>query len=346
MPIQYKTPAIALGGASDRVLLDVRTPAEFAESRIPGALNLPLFSDAERVVVGTLYKQVGPEAALLKGLEMVGPKLRGLVETARDLAPDRRVCLHCWRGGQRSGSVAWLLDTAGFDVVVLQGGYKAYRHWTRAQLEQPRAQLLVVGGPTGSGKTEILHALHGAGEQIIDLEALAHHKGSSFGALGERPQPSIPQFENQLSAAWQQTDDTRRVWIENESRSIGRVYLPSTFYEQLSQAPMFDLNVPLESRLRRLVGMYAPYSSEHLAAAFTRIGKRLGGQHLKAAMAALAAEDYHEAARIALVYYDKAYERSDLQQRKGRVIPFPVAEDNPEKTAAALVAFADAHLFV
>lgn len=325
----------------ERVLLDVRTPAEYADSHVPGALNLPLFSDEERVEVGTLYKQASPEAAFLRGLELVGPKMRQLVEAAGHLAPHKRVSLHCWRGGQRSGSVAWLLDTAGFDVQVVKGGYKAYRQWVREQFGQAPARFLIVGGPTGAGKTEILHALRQMGEQVIDLEGLAHHKGSSFGALGEAPQPSAAQFENKLWDAWRALDAQRPIWLENESRSIGRIYLPDVLFERMMQAPRLDVQGPLEGRLDRLVDLYAPHPPAELAAAFDRIGKRLGGQHLAAALAALEAGDYRTAAQIALVYYDKTYHHSDGQQRQGRIIPLPTAEDNPSKTAALLVALAD-----
>ncbi|MGB3547800.1 MAG: rhodanese-like domain-containing protein, partial [Saprospiraceae bacterium] len=173
----------------DRVLLDVRSPGEYAEGHIVGARSLPLFSDEERAEVGTAYKQEGPAPAFLLGLERSGPKLRAYVERALELAPGRRVTVHCWRGGQRSASMGWLLERAGFDVAILPGGYKAYRTEARAWLGSFPHHLRLLCGPTGSGKTAVLHALRAQGAAILDLEGMARHRGSSFGAIGQEPQP-------------------------------------------------------------------------------------------------------------------------------------------------------------
>ncbi len=288
-------------------LLDVRSPAEYATGKLPAALSLPLFTDAERAVVGTLYKQVSPDEALLKGLEIAGGKMRHLVEEARRLAPTGQVVVHCWRGGQRSGSVAWLLERAGLDVVQLTGGYKAARAAIRTYLNSSGHQLRVLSGPTGSGKTQVLQAMQKLGANVIDLEGLAHHKGSSFGAIGEAPQPSTEEFENQLFAALRDLPTDQPVWLEDESRMIGHIYLPDEFYHRLTAAPVTLLDQPFDWRVERLVDLYGAYPREELLTAFTRIRKRLGGQHLNTAIAALEADDLATAARIALVYYDKAY---------------------------------------
>ena len=327
---------------AERVLLDVRSPAEYEHGHIPGALSLPLFSNEERAEIGTLYKQAGPKQALLKGLERVGPKMRFLVEEAQRLAPSGKVALHCWRGGQRSGSLAWLLDLAGLDVQVASGGYKAYRNYILEQFAQRPAQLRIVGGSTGSGKTEVIHALRDAGEQVIDLEGLAHHKGSAFGALGEAPQPTVEQFENDLFEAFRQRCTQRPIWLENESRAIGRVYIPDPFWRRMLAAPLFGLQVPFEKRLARLVKLYAQYPQEALAASFEKISKRLGGQHLKAALEALDAGDYAAAAAVALSYYDKSYAHHTLSKHgEEGVFPFPAENDEPAETARELVAFAE-----
>ncbi len=323
-------------------LLDVRTPAEYKEAHIPGAYNLPLFSDAERAEIGTLYKQVSPDEAFLKGLEIVGPKMRWLVEEARALAPGQRVQLHCWRGGQRSSSVGWLLSSSGFQVEVIQGGYKAYRAWVQQRLSNLDARLIILGGPTGAGKTDILEALRNAGEQVIDLEGLAHHKGSTFGALGQEEQPTVRQFENDLWHALQALDHERRIWLENESRAIGRVYIPEGFWASMVAAPLIDLQVPLEERLDRLVADYAKFSDRALSEAFLRIRKRLGGQRLQAALAAVESGNYREAARFALAYYDKAYRYYTFEKNDRKsALPFVSANSSPAKTAEALIAFAN-----
>lgn len=338
----YIQPAQALQQLTKVVLLDVRTPAEFAESHIPGAKNLPLFDNDERAEVGTLYKQVDPRAAFLKGLELVGPKMRRLVEQTDEWAHGNRILVHCWRGGQRSSSVAWLLELSGYEVQVIKGGYKAYRRFVQQQLSGFQAPLRIVGGPTGAGKTEVLYELAKQGEQIIDLEGLANHKGSSFGALGELPQPSVTQFENLLYEHLQTLDLRRRIWIEDESRMIGRVFLPEGLWAQMVEAPIYFLEVSLEARLDRLVKVYAGHDSDALVAAFQRIRKRLGGLRLQQATAALETKNYREAARLALAYYDKAYcHHSEERRSEQQKVNLPLPSDDPSEIATAIIDYAN-----
>jgi tRNA 2-selenouridine synthase len=202
MKVEKIHPADLWQHLTDRVLIDVRSPAEFARAHIPNAHSLPLFNDEERAKVGTMYKQMSPEAALLKGLEIVGPKMSGFVKKAIKWSPDRKVIVHCWRGGKRSGSVAWLLKFAGFDVLTIEGGYKNYRQTVLQSFDnQLLKNMIILGGKTGSGKTYILKELEKRGEQIIDLEGLANHKGSAFGWIGENQQPTTEHFENLLHDA-------------------------------------------------------------------------------------------------------------------------------------------------
>ncbi len=291
----------------DRKLLDVRTPAEFEKGHIPGAISFPLFSDEERVKVGTLYKQVSPESALLRGLDFVGPKMSGFIKLAHKIAPEKKVCLHCWRGGKRSGSLSWLLSLAGFDVQVIEGGYKAYRQNFRQDIAEKSYQFYMLGGRTGCGKTAILHAI-AQQEQIIDLEGLANHKGSAFGALGEPPQPTVEQFENNLFKELKNQNLSKRIWLENESKSIGRVFIPQEFWAKMKAAPLINVERSFDERVQILVEVYAGYDIVGLKASFNNITKRLGGQHVKTALEALDKEDFSTAAAIALRYYDKAYQ--------------------------------------
>ncbi|HEY0978319.1 MAG TPA: tRNA 2-selenouridine(34) synthase MnmH [Flavobacteriales bacterium] len=300
-------------------VLDVRSPGEFRRGHLPGAINLPLFDDAERAVVGTLYKQEGRDAAMLEGLRIVGPKLAPMVEAARNHAPDGRIRVHCWRGGERSGSVAWLLGKAGFrEVLTLRGGYKAFRHQVLQDLASPR-RLRVLGGYTGSGKTETLQHLKALGSAVIDLEALASHKGSSFGALGQAPQPTTEHFENLLWEALRAIDPEHIIWVEDESRSIGRVMLPQPFFEQMRQAPLLFADVPSTERVPLLVRLYGDHPREDLAEALHRIEKRMGPQHCKAALEALERNDLHTVASLTLHYYDRAYDHG-LSKRDARNI--------------------------
>lgn len=299
-------------------IVDVRSPSEYAKAHIPGAVSLPLFSDTERAEVGTLYKKKGSQSAVLRGLDFVGPKMRSLVEEAGKLVPDRKLLLHCWRGGMRSGSVAWLLDLAGFEVHLLKGGYQAYRRHVHQVIERER-HYLILGGKTGSGKTEVLHGLQAHGEQVVDLEGLANHRGSSFGGIGQEDQPSTEHFENMLCDVLAGFSDDRPVWLEDESRRIGRVYLPDSIYGSIQTSKVLAIEVGKENRVERLVRDYGDAQTHELAAAIDRIAKRLGGQHVQAAQEALAAGDLAKVADITLTYYDKTYTHGLKRRGEGQV---------------------------
>ena len=299
------------------VLIDVRSPAEFSAGHIPGATNVPLFSDEERAIVGTLYAESGRDDAMEKGLEIVGPKMAGFVrETKRILAErverskegdaDQTVWLHCWRGGMRSQSFAWLLDTAGLNVRVLEGGYKAFRKIAHRRIAH-RHQLVVLSGLTGAGKTDFLKLLNAAGEQIVDLEGLANHRGSSFGALGLGDQPSTEQFENRLFEVLDVLDSDRRIWVEDEGSRLGQVVVPSRFVKQIRRAPAVFLDVPKERRLDNLMGEYGDLDRDGLIVATRGIQKRLGGQNMIDAISAIESGDLRTAADISLSYYDRSY---------------------------------------
>ncbi|WKZ67441.1 MAG: tRNA 2-selenouridine(34) synthase MnmH [Flavobacteriales bacterium] len=323
-------------------IIDVRSPQEFAQGHIPGAHSLPLFTDEERAIVGTLYKQKGRDAAVLEGLRAAGPKLAGMVSQARAIAPDGHIRVHCWRGGERSASVAWLLDKAGFpEVITLNGGYKAFRNHVLASFGDPPA-LRVLGGYTGTGKTETLAHLRALGEQVIDLEALAHHKGSSFGALGELPQPTSEHFENLLWDARRGMDPARTVWVEDESLMIGRCRIPQPFFDAMRSALLLFAEMPQEERAERLVAGYGSYPAEALAEAVKRIERRMGPQHCKEALAALRNGDLRTVAILTLTYYDKAYLRGLEARDPGRVVRLPARADDLRGLAERLAHHAHA----
>ncbi|MEO1415863.1 MAG: tRNA 2-selenouridine(34) synthase MnmH [Bacteroidota bacterium] len=320
--------------------IDVRSPGEFQKGHIPGSVNIPLFDNDERAEVGTLYKQVGKEAAFLKGLEMVGPKMRYFVEEANRLSPHKKLYTYCWRGGMRSNSLAWLWRQAGLEVDVVSGGYKAYRRWVLSQLGQS-LDLIVLGGRTGSGKTEILHALDACGEQILDLEGMANHKGSSFGAIGEDPQPTTEHFENILHDKFSQLDPQKRIWLEDESRNIGKVFIPDVLWQQMVEAQVFIVHVPLEVRVGHLVDVYTHIDHQLLKEAVERIQRRLGGWATQQALEALEERDYAKTAEICLSYYDKAYDYGLKQKKTNSVVEITLDVHNPEKAARKLIALAN-----
>ena len=303
--IRHLTAFEFLEQANQLPILDVRSPAEYAAGHIPKAFNLPLFTDQQRATIGTIYKEEGKQKAILVALEIVGPQMRCLVENAHKLAPNKEVLLHCWRGGMRSQSLAWLLSTAGMQVNILRGGYKAYRKYIRQSFAADY-KLLVIGGMTGVGKTCILSELQSQGFQVIDLEGLANHMGSAFGGLG-KTQPSNEQFENDLYYHMDPLDKSRLILVEDESRHIGRCLLPDDFYNKLRQSKIIKLNLPLPIRIKRLVDDYSKFSKELLAQAFDNIAPRLGGLATKQALEALTQNNYASAASIALHYYDKTY---------------------------------------
>lgn len=329
-------PADFLQLLANRPILDVRSPGEFAQGHIPGAISFPLFTDEERAEVGIAYKNHGNEAAFELGLRRVGPKMADFVKMARKLAPGRQIAVHCWRGGQRSGSMAWLLRQAGFQVVTLEGGYKAYRQLVLQGLATNDQSFVVLGGRTGSGKTKILKALASTGAQVVDLEGLAHHKGSAFGFIGELEQPSVEQFENNLFEAVTALDKKRICWIENESHSIGRVFVPLGFMARIKTAPLVNIEIPQEARIQNLLDDYVQTDPEQLKVAFKKIERKLGGLQLKTALEHLSAMDYGPAARIALQYYDKTYQHGlDTSiSTDVKIIPFEYRE--PDRIATVL----------
>lgn len=323
-------------------IIDVRSPGEFEQAHIPGAVSIPLFDNDERAQVGTKYKQAGKDSAVLLGLHLIGPKLAEFVKQSKKLNPQgKEVLVHCWRGGMRSGSFAWLLDTAGLTASTLAGGYKAYRNVVLAALAEPR-KLIILGGKTGSGKTDMLKELARLGEQVIDLEGLAHHKGSSYGAIGQLPQPSSEQFENLIFADWQNLDSNRRIWLEDESRNVGSCFIPMPLWEQMRAAPVAFVDVPKPVRVSRLVAEYTGINHNLLIEATERIRKRLGGKVTNDALEALARQDYATVADLTLDYYDKAYLHGLSQRNPAMVHRLDVTENNPAETAKQLVVWADA----
>jgi tRNA 2-selenouridine synthase len=304
--------------ASQQIVIDVRSPGEFEHAHIPGAFSLPLFNNEERAVVGTTYKKLSREDAIKIALPMFGNKMLPMVEQVekwvthfqeKNNGSKPLLYVHCWRGGMRSAAVAWLLDLYGYKVAQLTGGYKAYRNWIIAQFSVPYS-IKVIGGYTGSGKTEILNSLKENGENIIDLEGLAHHKGSSFGALGQAPQPTQEMFENLLGVALSNIKDKQKtIWIEDESQRIGTVMVPSIFFNSMRESPCYFLEIPFEERLNFIVRQYGIFEKEDLIAATTRIQKRLGGLETKNAVQFIEENKIKDAFAILLKYYDKWYSK-------------------------------------
>lgn len=347
-------------------VIDVRSPGEFNHAQFPGAYSLPLFNDEERKIVGTSYKQQSREAAIKIGLDFFGVKMKVMVEEVEKIVgswqltfdrkkilnpnsgqqtTDNLILIHCWRGGMRSAAVAWLLEMYGFKVYTLSGGYKAFRNWVLKQFNKDY-NLKILGGYTGSGKTIILHELKQKKFSVVDLEGIANHKGSAFGAIGENPQPTQEMFENLLAVKLnevrskekevKENDEnpttyfkslTSAIWIEDESQRIGKVILPNVFWETMRCSPVYFLEIPFEERLNYLVTTYGSFEKEKLKDAIERIQKRLGGLETKNALSFLSENSIRECFSILLKYYDKLYHKG-LYNRKNfesllNIIPCP-----------------------
>ncbi|MBS1624230.1 MAG: tRNA 2-selenouridine(34) synthase MnmH [Bacteroidetes bacterium] len=304
-------------------VIDVRSPGEYHHAHIPGAYSLPLFSDEERKVVGTLYKQQSREAAIKAGLDYFGPKMRSMVEAAESILSAHKdggktVIVHCWRGGMRSAGVAWLLDLYGFKVYTLAGGYKAFRKWVLGQFDKEYT-IRLLGGYTGSGKTKVLHELAAKGHTIIDLEDIAKHKGSAFGKLEGVSQPSQEMFDNLLGIRLHQISQNVKnkcIWIEDESQRIGHINIPPAFWKSMQASPVLFMDVPFEQRLDHITAEYGGLTKEDLVGATERIRKRLGGLNTRNVLTYLEENNYKEAFRILLRYYDKYYAKGLIENKK------------------------------
>ncbi len=318
-------------------MIDVRSPGEYSHAHIPGAYSLPLFTDEERAVVGTAYKQESREKAIKQGLDFFGPKMKKMVEEVESLVQSRKpemkdaelgtsnsktILIYCWRGGMRSAAVAWLLDVYGFKVYTLIGGYKKFRNYVLDTFKLP-FELKILGGYTGSGKTEVIKELRKKGELVIDLEDIAKHKGSAFGNIGMPRQPTQEMFENILS--WElrtlryglKNNDQNSfpqliikhspIWLEDESQRIGLVNLPNDLWYTIRRSHIYFLAIPFEERLKHLVVEYGALDKEKMVDAILRIKERLGSLEAKKAIEFLEQDNTIESFRILLKYYDKWY---------------------------------------
>jgi len=350
--------------------MDVRSPGEFNHAHIPGAYSLPLFTDEERAIVGTAYKQESREKAIKYGLDFFGTKMKKMVEEMEEILNLGRtiagvnsnkseiqnqkpkiVLLYCWRGGMRSGAVGWLLDVYGFKVYTLRGGYKKFRNYVLENLKLP-FELKILGGYTGSGKTEVIKELKRKGELVIDLEDIAKHKGSAFGNIGMPRQPTQEMFENILSMELRALRYEPRnkdqnplprliikhspIWLEDESQRIGLINLPNDLWYTIRKSEIYFLDIPFEERLKHLVEEYGTLDKEKMVDAIIRIKERLGGLEAKRAIEFLEQDNPIESFRILLKYYDKWYakglhNRENINSLLHTIICDSVTPENAKK---------------
>lgn len=327
-------------------IIDVRSPSEYMHAHIPQAHNIPLFSDEERAIVGTTYKNQGRAEAIKVGTTFFGPKMKVIIEAAEKIAmqaSSKKLIVHCWRGGMRSGAIAWLLSLYGLEIILLKGGYKRFRNWCIEQFSKTYP-LIVLGGFTGSGKTYTLHELKKQHQTTLDLEDLAGNKGSTFGNLGLPPQPSAEQFENNLALALFNanqhliTNNNAFIWIENESQRIGNVNIPTPFFLQTRAAVCLFMEVSIENRLELILKDYGHFPKQELANAIKRLEKRMGGLNTKIALDFLADNNLRACFSILLDYYDRTYTKSSFKENR-KIIKIKVDGNSPEAHAKKLIEF-------
>lgn len=321
-------------------IIDVRSPGEFEKGHIPGAFNIPLFENEERARVGATYTQNSREKAIEIGLEIVRPKLQWFIDESRKAAPRGEVAVHCWRGGMRSAAFARHLSDHGFpSVKIVEGGYKAFRNHVLDFYRRP-FRIKVLGGYTGSGKTEILKCLRASGAQTIDLEGLANHRGSAFGGIGLPNQPTTQQFENDLFRELLRIEPADPLWIEDESQRIGSIYVPGDFFDQMKRQTVYFVDISRRERAKHLVETYSGLNPENLADSIRRIAKRMGFDRAKEALEALEKGDHQRVVEICLTYYDKHYLRDLGKRDPEKVVRIPLESADHRENAKRILALA------
>lgn len=321
----------------DTAIIDVRTPSEYSLAHIPGAINIPLFEDDERAEVGTRYHNSGKDAGFLLGVEIVGPKLALFIKRVNSLTSAHcPLILYCWRGGMRSHAMAWLFDQAGHESIVINGGYKAFRGYIREKITNGWTYR-ILGGMTGAGKTETLKHMKDLGAQVLDLEAIANHKGSVFGHLGQNEQPGNEEFEILLWEELRRMDPLQPVFIEDESRSIGRVSIPEPFFIRMQLSLLFLLEINKDVRIKRLVNEYGVYSIEELTDSILKLSKYIGGDITKKAIDAVTNNNLSEAVELLLPYYDKKYMASMAKTSDRFIVPIEQCTEDSFKNAELII---------
>lgn len=326
--------------------IDVRSPSEFADGHIPGAINIPLFDDQQRAEVGTAYAKQGQDAAIFLGFKIASSRVEPIISQIRATTDAQMttgtipIKIHCWRGGMRSQSVAWLARQFKLQPTVLAGGYKSYRANALRAFQTPRS-LIVLSGLTGSGKTRMLGNLKNAGEQVVDLEGLANHRGSAFGGIGLPPQPMTQHFENLLFEQLRCLEPNRRTWVEDESRGIGKIRIPQDLWEQMRHAPVLFVDVALDKRVDILLDEYGKLPTEQLALAVQQITKRFGTEKTNLALKFLEANEFRRFTELTLEYYDHGYRKSAMKRESENVFPLVVEEPESQTTTSQLIEVAN-----
>ena len=299
-------------------LIDVRSPSEYYKGHMPNSINIPLFDDEERSIIGTIYKKGGREKAVKEGLKFLEKKLESLLDNlflnissnqiiSKVNDNENSIRIYCSRGGMRSQSIAWLLEKYKFYPITLKGGYKTYRRWILDSFLK-KWNLVIIGGKTGTGKTRLLSLLEKYKYQTIDLEGFACHRGSTFGGLGMKEQPTNEQFENKIAEKLYSFTKIKSIFVEAESANIGKCKIPHEFFNQMKNSKRIEIIRSESDRLDELINTYSVFKKEELQESVLRIKKRLGPQRTKTAIESINMEKWDLVCRCVLDYYDRCYE--------------------------------------
>ena len=320
------------------LLIDVRSPDEYYKGHMPYSINIPLFNNDERAFIGKKYKIVGREKAVIEGLKIVEKKFDQLIGDISSAYKNyinknefskivSQLKVYCARGGMRSISLCWLLEKIDYQSIKLEGGYKAYRNWVLNSFQEDR-NIILIGGKTGTGKTKILNNLTKNNFQVIDLEYLANHRGSSFGGLGMSRQPSNEQFENFLAEKLINFSKSSPIFIEAESANIGSCRIPHELFRQMKNAKRIEILQSKKNRIKELVSTYSVFPHNDLKNSVLRISKRLGPQRTTKAIDAIESENWEEVCNAVLDYYDKCYEYELANKTKVKSLNIQDKEEN------------------
>ena len=312
-------------------LIDVRSPSEYYKGHMPNSINIPLFNDDERSLVGTIYKKNGKESAIEEGLKFIERKIDSLLNKLFEYInfqeenkgkidiTDQVIRVYCSRGGMRSTSISWLLEKFDLNTITLNGGYKRYRRWTLGSFSK-RWNIVLIGGKTGTGKTRLIKLLEKNSYQVIDLEGLACHRGSTFGGLGMDVQPSNEQFENIIAEKLSSFQKENYIFVEAESANIGKCRIPHEFFNQMKNSRRIEIIRSEINRLEELINTYSIFSKKELEESVLRIKKRLGPQRTKIAIDSINEEDWEKVCKSVLDYYDKCYEYEKVGKENIKVL--------------------------
>jgi len=311
-------------------LIDVRSPSEYYKGHMPNSINIPLFDNDERSIIGTIYKKEGRKKAVIEGLKFFEKKMELLldnlfmsIDSYKTITNKNNnelfIRIYCSRGGMRSQSIAWLLEKYKLNPITLKGGYKIYRRWVLDSFSN-KLNIVVIGGKTGTGKTRLLSLLEKYKYQTIDLEGFACHRGSTFGGLGMKEQPSNEQFENKIAEKLNTFKVYNDIFVEAESANIGKCKIPHEFFNQMKTSRRIEILRSELNRLDELIETYSVFKKEDLQESVLRIKKRLGPQRTKLALESINNENWELVCRSVLDYYDKCYEYEKVGKTNIRFI--------------------------